>query len=123
MSFIVQHISQDLEKKIADVLRQAFSQCPTIGAQLRLLEVFEGISARELVQVHLRDKDRQLVTLFTKELATVRSMFHENAKSPPPHVNMPPVVSKLLWVNALKQRINVSATECVPLVVLEYSVG
>ena len=42
---------QDLEKKIADVLRQAFVQCPTIGAQLRLLEVFEGISGRELVQV------------------------------------------------------------------------
>ena len=42
---------QDLEKRIADVLRQAFAQCPTIDAQLRLLEVFEGISARELVQV------------------------------------------------------------------------
>ncbi len=33
------------------MLRQSFQQCPTIDAQLRLLEVFEGISSRELVQV------------------------------------------------------------------------
>ena len=44
---------QDLEKKLADVLRQSFLQCPTIGAQLLLLEVFEGISGRQLVQVCL----------------------------------------------------------------------
>ena len=43
--------SKNLEKKLAEVLRQSFQQCPTIGAQLRLLEVFEGISSRELVQV------------------------------------------------------------------------
>lgn len=42
---------QDLERKLANVLRQSFQHCPTIGSQLRLLEVFEGISGRELVQV------------------------------------------------------------------------
>lgn len=43
---------QMLEKQLAEILRQAFQQCHTLGAQLRLLEVFEGISSRELVQVH-----------------------------------------------------------------------
>ena len=42
---------QNLERKLSNVLRQSFLQCPTIEAKLRLLEVFEGISGRELVQV------------------------------------------------------------------------
>ena len=51
IDFKINQFVQDLEKKLAGVLRQSFQQCPTIGAQLRLLEVFEGISSRELVQV------------------------------------------------------------------------
>ena len=42
---------QALEKRLAGILREAYSWCPTVEAQLRLLEVFEGISSRELVQV------------------------------------------------------------------------
>ena len=33
------------------MLRQSFLQCPTLEAKLRLLEVFEGISGRDMVQV------------------------------------------------------------------------
>ena len=43
---------QNLERRLADVLRQSFKQCPDTAAKLRLLEVFEGTSGRELVQVH-----------------------------------------------------------------------
>lgn len=42
---------QNLERRLADVLRQSFKQCPDTAAKLRLLEVFEGTSGRELVQV------------------------------------------------------------------------
>ena len=63
------------------------------------------------IQIHLKDKDHQLVTSFTSELIMVRNMFHENVKRPPLHANMPPVVSKLMWVWALKQRINVSDSQ------------
>ena len=45
---------QSLEKQLAGILRLAFDQCPTVEAMLRLLEVFEGISGRELVQVRCR---------------------------------------------------------------------
>ncbi|KAI0240669.1 Dynein beta chain, flagellar outer arm [Lamellibrachia satsuma] len=105
-------VVKDLESKLADVLRQSFHQCPTIGAQLRLLEVFEGISSRELVQLHLKDKDDILVTSFTKEVIQVRSLFQSGQMKPPLHKNMPPVVSNLMWVYALKQRIQVRVTVC-----------
>ena len=51
-------VYQDLEHNLADVMRQSFKQCWDTRAKLRLLEVFEGISGRELVQVRpLRPAD------------------------------------------------------------------
>ena len=99
-----------LEVQLAEIIRQGFSQCPTVGSQLRLLEVFEGISSRELVQDNLRDKDKMLVQGFTSELSHVKTMFQYLAKSPPLHKNMPAVVSKIQWVHALRQRIQVILT-------------
>ncbi|XP_071959570.1 uncharacterized protein [Antedon mediterranea] len=96
---------KDLERQLAFVLRQSFQQCPTIGSQLRLLEVFEGISSRELVQKHLKDKDSQLVMSFTAELISVRNMYFRWRKTPPQHSNFPPVVSRLIWIRALRRRI------------------
>lgn len=92
---------------MAEIIRQGFGQCPTVGSQLRLLEVFEGISSRELVQENLKEKDKMLVQGFTSELTHVRTMFNYLAKSPPLHKNMPSVVSKVQWVHALRQRIQV----------------
>ena len=58
-------------------------------------------------QLHLKDKDDALVESFTRELVDVRAMFRSQQKTCPSHVNMPPVVSKLMWLHALKQRIQV----------------
>ncbi|XP_076457719.1 uncharacterized protein LOC143291635 isoform X3 [Babylonia areolata] len=100
-------VVKSLEKRLSGILRQSFSQCPTVESQLRLLEVFEGVSGREMVQLHIKDKDQQLVTAFTAELTQVREMFSTSSLSPPLHKNMPPVVSKLMWVYGLRQRIKV----------------
>lgn len=54
------HRSQDLEYNLADVMRQSFKQCWDTRAKLRLLEVFEGISGRELVQVRIKEKDNEV---------------------------------------------------------------
>lgn len=43
---------QSLEKRLAEILRLSYNHCPTVESQLRLLEVFEGVSGRELVQVN-----------------------------------------------------------------------
>lgn len=82
-------------------------QCPTIGAQLRLLEVFEGISNRDLVQANIKEQDRILLKGVTDELLQVKTMFHFLVKNPPLHKNTPAVVSKMKWVHALRKRIQV----------------
>ncbi|XP_056010102.1 uncharacterized protein LOC125667097 [Ostrea edulis] len=98
-------VVKSLEKRLAEILRLSYNHCPTVESQLRLLEVFEGVSGRELVQVHLKDKDHQLVQAFSAELQTVRNMFDERSISPPLHANMPPIASRLFWVRALQERI------------------
>ena len=93
---------QDLEVRLAHVLRQSFHQCWDTKARLRLLEVFEGISGRELLQSNLKDIFDSMVHSFTTELADIRIFFESHADNPPRHLQLPPVASKLLWLRGLK---------------------
>ncbi|KAM8977325.1 uncharacterized protein RCH25_043181 [Pelodytes ibericus] len=97
---------KSLEHQLGRILRSSFDQCPTIASQLRLLEVFEGVSTRDVVKDHLKDKDQQLVSMFIEELTQVNDMYVTKANSPPLHVNMTPTVSKLLWIKGLQARIS-----------------
>lgn len=63
---------QDLEHNLADVMRQSFKQCWDTRAKLRLLEVFEGISGRELVQVRIKQSIRKNITVNVYSLANVK---------------------------------------------------
>ncbi|XP_069470025.1 uncharacterized protein [Ambystoma mexicanum] len=99
-------IIKDLEHQLAGILRISFQQCHTIGAQLRLLEVFEGISRREIIKDHVRDIDEQLVCMFIDELTQVKDMYMQLSETPPQHINTTPTVSKLTWIKALKARIS-----------------
>ena len=47
---------RDLEAQMAHVMRIGFERCVNTSAQIRLLEVFTGISGRESVQNDLKDK-------------------------------------------------------------------
>ncbi|CAH2222791.1 Hypothetical predicted protein [Pelobates cultripes] len=97
---------KSLEHKLGEILRSSFIQCPTIASQLRLLEVFEGISRRDVVKDYLKDKDDQLVAMFIEELTQVNEMYVSMAHNPPMHINMAPTVSKLLWIRGLHARIS-----------------
>ena len=64
-----------------------------------MLEVFEGISARELLQKELSVENRRMLTELTEEFKAVRNMFDSFGHNPPAHPNMTPTVGKLLWVS------------------------
>ncbi|XP_018424228.1 PREDICTED: dynein beta chain, flagellar outer arm-like [Nanorana parkeri] len=97
---------KSLEHQLGNILRSSFDQCPTIASQLRLLEVFEGVSRRDIVKDHLKEKDLQLYTMFMEELHQVKEMYLEMANNPPLHVNLTPTVSKCLWIKGLRARIS-----------------
>ncbi|XP_053311944.1 dynein axonemal heavy chain 9-like [Spea bombifrons] len=97
---------KSLEHQLGGVLKTSFHQCPTIASQLRLLEVFEGISRRDVVKDHLKDKDQHLVSMFIEELTQVNDLYLAMANNPPLHINMTPAMSKLLWIKGLHARIS-----------------
>ncbi|XP_020627063.1 dynein beta chain, flagellar outer arm-like isoform X2 [Orbicella faveolata] len=100
--FAFRSVIRDLEHNLADVMRQSFKQCWDTRAKLRLLEVFEGISGRELVQTSLRDTFTALVHGFTQELLDMRTFFESHMDSPPSYPHLPPVANKLLWLRGFK---------------------
>ena len=65
----------------------------------RVLEVFEGVSARELLQRELRPDNNVLIESLTEEFKSVKTMFQAYNHNVPSHHNMPPTVSKLVWVS------------------------
>ncbi|KAM9320087.1 uncharacterized protein PAF06_004553 [Gastrophryne carolinensis] len=97
---------KNLEHQLGNILRISFDGCPTVASQLRLLEVFEGVSRRDIVKEHLKDKDIQLYSMFMEEIQQVKDMFLKMSNNPPLHVNMTPLVSKFLWIKGLQARIS-----------------
>ncbi|XP_066025345.1 uncharacterized protein [Pocillopora verrucosa] len=100
--FAFRSVTRDLEYNLADVMRQSFKQCWDTRAKLRLLEVFEGISGRELVQTNLKVTFTALVLGFTQELLDMRVFFESHMDSPPAYPHLPPVSNKLLWLRGFK---------------------
>ncbi|XP_039611018.1 dynein beta chain, flagellar outer arm-like [Polypterus senegalus] len=97
---------KELEFQIAEVLQSDFQQTPTIGAQLRLLQVFEGISGRDLVQKHLKVKEQQLLSMLIDEVTQVKSSYQEMCRNACGRSLAPPTVNKLRCLKGLQDRIS-----------------
>ncbi|XP_075119220.1 uncharacterized protein LOC142194092 [Leptodactylus fuscus] len=97
---------KSLEHQLGNILRNSLNQCPSMASQIKLLEVFEGVTRRDIVKDHLKDRDHHLLSMFLEELSQVKRMYQEMASNPPLHVNMTPTISKLLWIKGLRARIS-----------------
>ena len=108
----VKFLVQNLEKRLAAVLSHSFQQCRTIGSQLRILQVFEGVNNREVIRKAIEKEDHFIINSFVNELMNVNDMIDRCRAAPdkvPEHVNVPLVVSKLRWQYSLHKRIEVSS--------------
>ncbi|XP_075707241.1 uncharacterized protein LOC142741794 [Rhinoderma darwinii] len=97
---------KSLEHQLGNILKSSLDQCPTIPSQLKLLEVFEGVTRRDVVKEYLKDKDHYLRNMFLEELSQVKDMYQAIASNPPLHVNMTPTISKVFWIKGLRARIS-----------------
>jgi len=71
-----QHI-KELERRLASVLTQSFDDCDTIIGKFKLLESFEGLLTRQIIQDELEKKHVTLLELFKQDLKVVSNIFHE----------------------------------------------
>ena len=86
------------------MLEHSLETCPTTSSQLRLLEVFQGISSREFIQSTLHAQCSSLVLSLVNEMKQLTETFHSQMTKPPLAQSLPPVFSTLLWLYGLKQR-------------------
>jgi dynein heavy chain len=96
---------KELERRLASVITQAFDDCVTVLMRFKLLDSFEGILEREVVQTDLEKKTSDLLNEYAADLKQVQEIFMLCIDSPPINDNAPPRAGAVTWVRALMERI------------------
>ena len=68
---------KELERRLASVLTGSFDDCDTIIGKFKLLESFEGLLNRQIIQDELEKKHVTLLELYKQDLKVVSNIFHE----------------------------------------------
>lgn len=103
---------KELERRLASILTQGFDDCDTINGKFKLLDSFEGLLNRPIIQDELEKKHITLLELYKNDLKVVQSIFLEGKalvdkvdERAPISENMPPIAGALYWTNGLYERI------------------
>jgi dynein heavy chain len=96
---------KELERRIGSVVTQGFDDTCTVGGRFKLLDSFEGLLERPLVQNELEKKHTLLIEAYSDDLHAVQQMFLELRDLPPIAWNLPPTAGALAWCTGLLERI------------------
>ena len=96
---------KELERRLGSILTQGFDDCSTIFGRFKLLDSFEGLLDRPIIQDELEKKHVALVQSYGQDLKTVQDLFLQNRDSPPIAWNLPPIAGALAWCRGLVERI------------------
>ena len=87
------------------MLTQGFDDCATIYGKFKLLDSFEGLLERPIIQDELEKKHITLVQAYGMDLKRVQELFLTERDEPPITWNLPPIAGALSWCRGLKERI------------------
>ena len=96
---------KELERRLASVITQAFDDSVTVLMRFKLLDSFEGILEREVVQTDLEKKNSDLLNEYAADLKQVQEIFMLCMDMPPINDNAPPRAGAVTWVRALMERV------------------
>ena len=103
---------KELERRLASIMTQGFDDCDTIIGKFKLLDSFEGLLNRPIIQDELEKKHITLLELYKQDLKTVQQIFLEGKalvdkidERAPIANNLPPISGALNWTNGLFERI------------------
>lgn len=104
---------KELERRLASVITQGFDDNDTISGKYKLLDCFDGILNRPIIQDELEKKHAVLLEMYKQDLKTVQAIFLEgkalidkNDERSPIYMNYPPIAGSLTWCKGLKDRIS-----------------
>jgi dynein heavy chain len=103
---------KELERRLASVLTQGFDDCDTIIGKFKLLDSFDGLLHRPIIQDELEKKHIQLLELYKQDLKTVAAIFMEGKplvdqqdERAPISSNLPPISGALNWTQGIIDRV------------------
>lgn len=103
---------KELERRLASILTQGFDDSDTIAGKFKLLDAFEALLTRPIIQDELEKKQITLLELFKSDLKTVGAIFMEGKalvdkvdERAPISNNLPPITGALNWTTGLLERI------------------
>ena len=98
---------KELERRLGAVVSLAFDDCSTVYGRFKLLDSFEGLLERPIIQDELEKKYVGLVQSYGFDLKTVQEMFLHYRDNCPIAWNLPPIAGALTWCRGLVERIQV----------------
>ena len=69
-------VIKELERRLGSVIIQAFDDCTTVAGTFKLLDSFEGLLEREIIQADLEKKHADLLRAYAHDLRDVADAFH-----------------------------------------------
>lgn len=103
---------KELERRLASILTQGFDDSDTIIGKFKLLDSFEGLLNRPIIQDELEKKHITLLELYKQDLKVVGNIFMEGKslvdtsdERSPISNNLPPISGALNWTAGLLERI------------------
>lgn len=103
---------KDLERMLASILNQGFDDSDTIIGKFKLLDSFEGLLTRPIIQDELEKKHITLLELYKEDLKITQGIFLEGKalvdrvdERAPISDNMPPITGAIYWTTGLFERI------------------
>jgi dynein heavy chain len=99
-------IIKELERRLGSILIQAFDDSATIYGRFKLLDSFEGLLERPIIQDELEKKHVMLVQQYGVDLKSIQELFLAERDEPPIPINLPPVAGSITWCRGIMQRAN-----------------
>ena len=75
--YTFRHRMKELDRRLASILTQGFDDSDTIIGKFKLLDSFEGLLNRPIIQDELERKHITLLELYKQDLKTVSTIFME----------------------------------------------
>ncbi|XP_028130568.2 dynein beta chain, ciliary-like [Diabrotica virgifera virgifera] len=102
----------DLDRRLAAIFSQAFDDCYNLEAVFKFINVAGVLLQRPLIGEELTAKFPVIIDMFHKELDTVKQLYDDGKENGVPlEKYYPPVAGTLLWINKLRQRISIPASQ------------
>ena len=105
---------KELERRLASAITQSFDDLETLTDRFKLLDQFEILLRRPVIQDELERKHIVLIENYKHDLKRVQSIFMENKElvndldeSAPIFNNLPPISGALNWAQSLERRISI----------------